>query len=145
MNLSRTWSFPCKQLRRVGVPWHWRKMVDRDQSSDNVIDLLDCVLDKGIVIDASVRGAVGGIELLSVDARVVVASIGVYLAHVTEIRDLTRRSRAIASERRAIGAINSGGLKRRAGDLPLPADRSGPPRADRPGRASRRRPRRPAN
>jgi hypothetical protein len=120
-------------------------MVDKDQSSDNVIDLLDCVLDKGIVIDASVRGAVGGIELLSVDARVVVASIAVYLAHVTEIRDLTRRSRAIASERRAIGAINPGGLKRRAGDLPLPADRSGPLPADRPGRASRRRPRRPAN
>jgi hypothetical protein len=112
-------------------------MVDRDLSSDNVIDLLDRVLDKGIVIDASARVSVGGIELLSVDARVVVASIAVYLAYAPDIRDVTLRSRAIATERRAIGAINSGGLKRRAADLPLAADR--------PGRPSRRRPRRQAN
>jgi len=45
------------------------------------VDVLDRVLDKGIVIDAGVRvSLVGiGIELVTVDARVVVASIATYL------------------------------------------------------------------
>jgi hypothetical protein len=112
-------------------------MVDRDQSSDNVIDLLDRLLDKGIVIDASARVSVGGIELLSADARVVVASIAVCLAHAPEIRDLTQRSLIIASERRVIGAINAAGFRRRAGDPPVVADR--------PSSLPRRRPRRQTN
>jgi hypothetical protein len=109
-------------------------MVDRDQSSDNVIDLLDRLLDKGIVIDASARVSVGGIELLSADARVVVASIAVCLAHVPEIRDRTQRSLIIVSERRAIGATNSGGFRRRAGDPPAVAERPSAPPQRRPRR-----------
>lgn len=46
-----------------------------------LVDVLDRVLDKGIVIDAAVRISVAGIELLGVDARVVVASIETYLLH----------------------------------------------------------------
>jgi hypothetical protein len=45
-----------------------------------VIDVLDHVLDKGIVIDAWVRVSVVGIDLLTVEARVVVASIQTYVA-----------------------------------------------------------------
>jgi hypothetical protein len=44
-----------------------------------VIDVLDHVLDKGIVIDAWVRVSVAGIDLLTVEARVVVASIQTYV------------------------------------------------------------------
>jgi gas vesicle structural protein len=45
------------------------------------VEVLDRVLDKGIVIDAHVSVAVVGVELLAVEARVVVASIQTYLTH----------------------------------------------------------------
>jgi gas vesicle structural protein len=51
----------------------------------SVIDVLDHVLDKGIVIDAWIRVALAGIDLLTVEARVVVASIGTYVAHARSI------------------------------------------------------------
>ena len=41
----------------------------------SVIDVLERVLDKGIVIDAWVRASLAGIDLLTVGARVVIASI----------------------------------------------------------------------
>jgi hypothetical protein len=45
------------------------------------IDLLDRVLDKGIVIDAWARIALVGIDLISVEARVVVAALDSYVRH----------------------------------------------------------------
>src|SRR5688500_1904669 len=53
--------------------------VERTNSSSSIIDVLDRVLDKGIVIDAWVRLSLVGIDLLTVEARVVVASIDTYL------------------------------------------------------------------
>ena len=47
-----------------------------------VIDVFDRVLDKGIVFDASVRMAVAGIDLIAVEADVIVASIDTYLSSV---------------------------------------------------------------
>ena len=43
------------------------------------VDVLDRVLDKGLVIDAWLRVSVAGLTLVNVDARVVVASIGTYI------------------------------------------------------------------
>ncbi len=56
-------------------------VVERASSSTSVVDVLDHVLDKGIVIDAWVRLSLVGIELLTVDAHVVVASIETYNKH----------------------------------------------------------------
>jgi hypothetical protein len=47
----------------------------------NLIDILDRVLDKGIIIDAWVRVSLVGIDLVTVQARVVGASIETYLKH----------------------------------------------------------------
>jgi gas vesicle structural protein len=55
--------------------------LESGSSGHVLVDVLDRVLDKGIVIDAAVRISVVGIELLGVDARVVVASIETYLLH----------------------------------------------------------------
>jgi hypothetical protein len=52
-----------------------------NRSDAGLIDVLDRVLDKGIVIDAHVRVALVGVELVAVEARVVVASIETYLRH----------------------------------------------------------------
>jgi gas vesicle structural protein len=42
-------------------------------------DVIDIILDKGLVIDAYVRVSLVGIELLTIDARIVVASVDTYL------------------------------------------------------------------
>ncbi len=68
--------------------------VDREPSSTSVVDVLDRVLDKGIVIDAWVRVSLVGIELVTVEARVVVASISTYFSHAEAIAELPRSSTA---------------------------------------------------
>jgi hypothetical protein len=55
--------------------------VERANSGSSLIDVLDRVLDKGIVIDAWVRVSLVGIDLITVEARVVVASIDTYLKY----------------------------------------------------------------
>jgi len=55
--------------------------VERTQGGSSLIDVLDRVLDKGIVIDAWVRVSLVGIDLITVEARVVVASIDTYLKY----------------------------------------------------------------
>ncbi|MBE4736874.1 MULTISPECIES: gas vesicle structural protein GvpA [Streptomyces] len=47
--------------------------------SGNLYDVLELVLDRGLVIDAFVRVSLVGIEILKIDARVVVASVDTYL------------------------------------------------------------------
>jgi hypothetical protein len=53
--------------------------LERSAGTASVIDVLDHVLDKGIVIDAWVNVALAGIDLITIEARVVVASIDTYL------------------------------------------------------------------
>lgn len=56
--------------------------VERAQGgTTSLIDVLDRVLDKGIVIDAWLRVSLVGIDLVTVEARVVVASIDTYLKY----------------------------------------------------------------
>ena len=55
--------------------------VERTAAGSSLIDVLDRVLDKGIVIDAYVRVSLVGIDLVTVEARVVVASVDTYLKY----------------------------------------------------------------
>jgi gas vesicle structural protein len=52
--------------------------VDRP-SSGSLADVVDLILDKGLVIDAYVRVSLVGIELLTIDARIVIAGVDTYL------------------------------------------------------------------
>jgi hypothetical protein len=70
--------------------------IERPGTNSSVVEILDRVLDKGIVIDAWVRVSLVGIELITLEARVVVASIETYLEH-SEMLDLA----AIGSARRS--------------------------------------------
>lgn len=63
--------------------------VERVSGGSSLIDVLDRVLDKGIVIDAWVRMSLVGIDLITVEERVVVASIDTYLKHADAV-GLTR-------------------------------------------------------
>ncbi|HLH45704.1 MAG TPA: gas vesicle protein GvpJ [Acidimicrobiales bacterium] len=53
--------------------------VSRAPRPSSLADVLDLILDKGLVIDAYVRVSLLGIEVLTVDARIVVASVDTYL------------------------------------------------------------------
>ena len=59
-----------------------------------LIDVLDRALDKGRVIDAWVRVSVVGIELVTVEARVVVASIATYFSHAETLAEVSTTSSA---------------------------------------------------
>lgn len=48
-------------------------------------DVLDLILDKGIVVDAWVRVSLVGIEILTIEARVVIASVDTYLKYADAI------------------------------------------------------------
>lgn len=57
----------------------------RSSRGGTLADVVDLILDKGIVIDAWVRVSVIGIEILTVEARVVVASVDTYLKYADAI------------------------------------------------------------
>src|SRR5258708_640173 len=59
--------------------------VERQSGGSSLIDVLDRILDKGIVIDAWVRISLGGIDLITVEARVGVASIDTYLKYADAV------------------------------------------------------------
>ncbi|HET9947462.1 MAG TPA: gas vesicle structural protein GvpA [Longimicrobiales bacterium] len=59
--------------------------VERSPAGSSLVDVLDRVLDKGIVIDAYVRVTLVGIDLIGVEARIVVASVETYLKYSDQI------------------------------------------------------------
>ena len=63
-------------------------MTNRAPRPSNLAEVLDLILDKGIVVDAYVRVSVVGIELLTIDARIVVASVDTYLRFAEAVNRL---------------------------------------------------------
>jgi gas vesicle structural protein len=96
--------------------------VERAAAGSSLIDVLDRVLDKGIVIDAYVRVSLVGIDLVSVEARIVVASVETYLRFAEAIALTGTSSRPIigpsasSSELDRVMAENAE-LKRRLDEL----------------------------
>src|SRR5215469_17115747 len=57
-------------------------------SPTGLADVIDSILDKGLVIDAYVRVSLVGIELVTVDARIVIASVDTYLRFAEAVNRL---------------------------------------------------------
>jgi hypothetical protein len=57
-------------------------------SGGGLVDVVDLILDKGLVIDVYVRVSLVGIELLTIDARIVVASVDTYLRFAEAVNRL---------------------------------------------------------
>ena len=72
--------------------------VERTSGGTSLIDVLDRVLDKGIVIDAWVRVSLVGIDLITVEARVVVASIDTYLKYSEAVGQVAPVARPVVLE-----------------------------------------------
>src|SRR5256714_11174626 len=62
--------------------------VARAPNPSGLADVVDLILDKGLVIDVYVRVALVGIELLTIDARIVVASVDTYLRFAEAVNRL---------------------------------------------------------
>jgi len=93
--------------------------VERAPGGTSLIDVLDRVLDKGIVIDAWVRISLVGIDLITVEARVVVASIDTYLKYAEAVgitAPVSRPALAASPSADAVAAENAD-LRRRLRDL----------------------------
>lgn len=106
--------------------------VERSQQS-NLADVVATILDKGVVVDVFARVSLVGIELLRVDARVVIASVDTYLRFAEAVgrldmgreepRDLTEVVGDITesgAQGKAKGALEGGVDKLR--DLVSPGD-----------------------
>jgi gas vesicle structural protein len=62
--------------------------LQRAPSPSGLADVIDLILDKGLVIDAYIRVAVIGIELITIDARIVIASVDTYLRFAEAVNRL---------------------------------------------------------
>jgi len=76
-------------------------------------DVVEIILDKGLVIDAYVRVSLVGIELLTIDARIVIASVDTYLrfAEATNRLDLYEKGGKDLTE--VVGDLQEGGATKK--------------------------------
>ena len=81
-------------------------------SSSSLADVLDTILDKGLVIDAYVRVSLVGIEILTIDARVVVASVDTYLRFAEAVNRLDiSQAEPKSGLTDLVGEVTEGGAK----------------------------------
>lgn len=59
--------------------------VEKAIGSSSLVEVVDRILDKGIVVDAWIRVSLVGIEILAIEARAVVASVETYLKYAEAI------------------------------------------------------------
>ncbi|HJY76884.1 MAG TPA: gas vesicle structural protein GvpA [Burkholderiales bacterium] len=87
----------------------------------NLADVVDRILDKGVVIDVWVCVALVGIDILTVEARVVIASVDTFLKYAEAIRQVPpvakpalehQRMKALPGHLAALPVPRSGGQRR---------------------------------
>jgi len=83
----------------------------REGGPSGLAEVLDVLLDKGLVLDAFVRVSLVGIELLTIDARVVIASVDTYL-HFAEA--VNRLDLYAVGQAESLPQLFRGGAKRKA-------------------------------
>src|ERR687884_675440 len=82
--------------------------VQRQPRPSGLADILDVVLDKGLVVDVYVRVALVGIELLTIDARIVIASVDTSLRFAEAVNRLD-----LSSQEEGLMDLTEGGSERK--------------------------------
>ena len=82
--------------------------LQRAPSPSGLADVLDLILDKGLVIDAYVRVSVIGIELITIDARIVIASVDTYLRFAEQVNRLDLAQTEVAGLKELRGDRSDG-------------------------------------
>ena len=80
-------------------------VVERISSHSSFVEVLDRVLDKGLVIDAGVRVSIAGIQVIGVEARVVVTSIPTYLKFAATVAETPTTARPASPTPRSRAAV----------------------------------------
>jgi hypothetical protein len=88
------------------------RYLDRPSPS-SLADVLDTILDKGLVIDIYVRVSLVGIELLTIDARIVIASVDTYLRFAEAVNRLDLTETGPKGLPELIGDATQGAAKRK--------------------------------
>jgi hypothetical protein len=73
-------------------------MASQNPDVSSLAEVLDRILDKGVVVDAWARISLVGIEILTVEARVVVASVDTYLHYAEEMAKIEQASIGVAPQ-----------------------------------------------
>ncbi len=73
-------------------------MVTQSPDVSSLAEVLDRILDKGIVVDLWARISLVGIELLTIEARVVIASVDTFLHYAEEITKIEQAAIAAPAE-----------------------------------------------
>src|SRR5215210_772589 len=76
------------QQSRSPLPYRGGSGYVARSSSSGLYDVLELILDKGLVIDVFVRVSLIGIEILTIDARIVIASVDTYLRFAEAVNRL---------------------------------------------------------
>lgn len=77
----------------------------------SLADVIDTILDKGLVIDAYVRVSLVGIELITIDARIVIASVDTYLRFAESVNRLDLTETETHGLPELLEGITEGGAK----------------------------------
>jgi hypothetical protein len=77
--------------------------ITRAPRPSSLADVLDLILDKGLVVDAYVRVSAVGIEVLTIDARIVIASVDTYLHYAEAVNRLDLRPTEVEGIRGFLG------------------------------------------
>src|SRR4051795_1323719 len=85
--------------------------VQRAPNPTGLAEGVDLILDKGLVIDVYVRVALVGIELLTIDARIVIASVDTYLRFAEAVNRLDLTQTATSGLPELMEDITEGGAK----------------------------------
>ena len=87
--------------------------------SSGLADVIELILDKGLVIDVFVRVSLVGIEILTVDARIVVASVDTFLrfAEATNRLDLYGKGKGGTDLPGLVQGVTEGGAKGKVGGV----------------------------
>ena len=107
------------------APQPCNRYLDRPSPS-SLADVIDTILDKGLVIDIYVRVSLVGIELLTIDARIVIASVDTYLRFAEAVNRLDLTETGPKGLPEVIGDATQGAAKRKtAGAIDAVVERVG--------------------
>jgi ketosteroid isomerase-like protein len=85
-------------------------MIQRLERTD-VVEILERIFDKGIVVDAWARIALAGIHLATIEARIVMASLETHLAYATSLNDVVAPSRSALDGSQSLSARERASLR----------------------------------
>ena len=85
-------------------------MTTPGQTGGGLADTLNILLDKGLVIDASVKVSLIGIELLAIEARIVIASVDTYIRYLEAMQRVNAQAHTANPGQVSVGLGQTVGL-----------------------------------